>query len=363
MPSDGGVHVKARAAAALTLCATLALGACGKAPTMSMPEQQAVDALTHKLIPHCVGRYLLEMPPGMTTRGTTKIRGIMISTQAMAIDAFQAEIAKRGAELKAVKSVDADPFLYANTTSPDGQPGYFMHRGAVDADPARRTLEGYRWENGVRIQIQREAWDFTDPDQSANPLVGNVTVKNNVPQRRFEVLNMLDSFRGLPAGSVPTKPALCIPGGYLLGKSRPYEYVDVRFDLPSYPGVSFHILTHSSLHEAPSLLERDGFDAATGAPDGWRTLRKGVVRLPMELGEEWLIGRPAGTAGEQEHLFRLEIGATDGSPDTPYFALTMRNRGPASREDPSTPAAFTEAQALALWDAVSTTLRPRPNAF
>lgn len=343
--------------------ASLVLPACGKAPSLTREEQQAVDALTDNLIPHCVGRYLLEMPPGMTMSGSTKIRGIMIATQAMSLAAFQAEIERRGAELKATKSIDKDPFLYRNTTSPDGQPGYFMHRGAGDADPARRILEGYRWENGVRILIQREAWDFTEPDQSAKPLVGNVTVKNNVPQRRFEVLSMLDSFRGLPAGGIPTKPALCVPHGYLLGKSKPYEYVDVRFDVPAYPGVSFHILTHSSLHEAPSLLERDGTDAATGAPDSWRTLRKGVVRLPMELGEEWLIGRPTGTAGEQEHLFRLEIGATDGSPDTPYFALTMRNRGPVSREEPATPAGFTEAQALALWDAVSTTLRPRPNAF
>lgn len=348
--------MKAHAAAALTLCATLMLGACGRAPKMSPPEQQAVDALTHNLIPHCVGRYLLEMPPGMAMLGSTKIRGIMIGTEVMSLGAFQNEIEKRGAQLKAVKSVDAEPFLYKNTTSQDGQPGYFMHRGAVYADPARRVLEGYRWENGARIRIEREAWDFTEPDQSANPLVGNVTVKNNVPQRAVEVLNMLDSFRGLAAGRLPTKPALCVPHGYLLGKSKPYEYVDVRFDLPSHTGVSFHILTHSSLHEAPSLLQRDGIDAATGAPDGWRTLRKGVVKLPMELAEEWLIVRPTRAEGEQEHLFRLEIGATDGSPDTPYFALTMRNL-------PSTPAAFTEAQALALWDAVSKTLRPRPNAF
>lgn len=354
--------MKARAATVLTLCATLMLGACGKAPTMSSAEQQAVEVLTRQLIPHCVGRYLLEMPPGMTTRGSTKIRGITIATQAMSLDAFQAEIASRGAVLQATQSIDAHPFLHRNTTSQDGQPGYFMHRGAVDADPARRMLEGYRWENGARIRIQREAWDFTEPDQSSNPLVRNVTVKNNVPQRTFEVLSMLDGFRGLPTGGLPTKPALCIPTGYLLGKSKPYEYVDVRFDVPSYPGISFHILTHSSLHEAASLSPREGIDAETGSPDGWRTLRKGVVKLPMELGEEWLMVRPTRTAGEQEHVFRLEIGATDGSPDTPYFALTMRNRGPASHEEP-TPAAFTEAQALALWNAVSTTLRPRPNAF
>ncbi|MGO4417001.1 hypothetical protein AB4Z27_28965, partial [Cupriavidus sp. KB_39] len=123
---------------------TLALPACGKTPPLTPQEQQTVNALTTNLIPRCVGRHLIDLPAGVTVKGSATVEDARLETKIMSLDAFNKEISAREAELKAVKSMDAHPFLYLNLPAWDEHSRYFMHRGSERSHIANRILEGYR---------------------------------------------------------------------------------------------------------------------------------------------------------------------------------------------------------------------------
>ncbi|SFC62904.1 hypothetical protein SAMN05216321_105386 [Cupriavidus sp. OV038] len=344
------------------LCLTLA--GCDFPPKMTAQEQQAIQALTTQLVPQCVGRYLIDMPAQVELGGMVKMQGALVETVAMSLDQFQKEVAAREAELTKTRSIDAHPFLYVNAPAWDEHSRYFLHRGSIGNDPGHRILEGYRWENGVLIRIELQSWDFTKPDQTKDPLVRKMETKNDVPRAATQVFEMLTSFRGRPDGAIPTEPGLCVPGGILLGKSKDDEQVDVDFNLPAYPDVYFNVFTHSSLQEKTSLLWRGGpIAAAQRVLDDGKTLRRGTVDLPGGRGEEMVIAGPMIVTNVQGQAFRLESNATTGSPETPFVAVKLSNGGPTGLEEPLKKASLTEAQALALWDAVSRTLRPRPGAL
>jgi hypothetical protein len=62
----------------------------------------------------------------------------------------------------------------------------------------------------------------------------------------------------------------------------------------------------------------------------------------------------------------LEANSKIGSAQTPLVILSMDNGGLPPESDGNrslSQASLTEDEAVALWDAVSRTLRPRPNGF
>lgn len=348
----------------LTAGLCLMLAGCDFPPKMTAQEQQAIQALTMQLVPQCVGRYLIDMPAQVELGGMVKIQDALVETVAMSLDQFQKEIAAREAELTKTRSIDAHPFLYVNAPAWDEHSRYFLHRGSIGNDPGHRVLEGYRWENGVLIRIELQSSDYTKPDQTKDPLVRKMAVKNDVPRAATQVFEMLTSFRGRPDGAIPTEPGLCVPGGILLGKSKHDEQVDVDFHLPAYPDVYFNVFTHSTLQVKTSLLWRGGpIAAALRVLDDGRTIRRGTVELPGGRGEEMIVAGPMIVTNVQGQAFRLESNATTGNPEAPFVAVKLSNGGPTGLEEPLKKASLTEAQALALWDAVSRTLRPRPGAI
>ena len=70
------------------------------------------------------------------------------------------------------------------------------------------------------------------------------------------------------------------------------------------------------------------------------------------------------TRGVPGHHLALEANSRIGSAQTPLVILEM-DTGSENRvlRDPIDKAALTEGEAVAFWDVVSRTLRPRPNGF
>ena len=64
------------------------------------------------------------------------------------------------------------------------------------------------------------------------------------------------------------------------------------------------------------------------------------------------------------HYFKLEGNSKGGNPLRPNFELVMENGAEVSEGTPKpAKASLSDAEALALWDAVLKTLRLRPGAF
>jgi hypothetical protein len=343
---------------------TLALPACGKTPPLTLQEQKTVSALTTNLTPRCVGRHLVDLPADTTVTGSATVEDARIETKIMSLDAFNKEISAREAELKAVKSIDAHPFLYLNVPAWDEHSRYFMHRGSERSHIAIRKLEGYRWENGVRVKITLDASDFTSPDLADNPIVQRMEIKNSVPRKANHVFELLTNFRGRADDEIPTEPGLCLPRGFLRGKAREEERTKSRFLLASHEDVDFTIVTDSSLVERSSLLQRHRqIEAALSQIEGGRTVRKGKVALTGVDAEEWLLAGPRPTTEVDGHLFALEANALTADAQGPFIRLDMETANPLPDDRPLERASLTDAEALAVWDAISRTLRPRPNAF
>ncbi|MGO4763191.1 T6SS immunity protein Tli4 family protein [Cupriavidus sp. 2KB_3] len=342
----------------------LALPACGKTPPLTLQEQQTVNALTTNLTPRCVGRHLIDLPAGMTIEGSAIIEDARVKTKMMSLDAFNKEISAREAELKAVKSMDAHPFLYLNVPAWDEHSRYFMHRGSERSHIAIRKLEGYRWENGVRVKVTLDASDFTSPDLADNPIVQRMQIKNSVPRKANHVFELLTNFRGRAENEIPTEPGLCLPYGLIQGKAREGERVTAIFSLASHEDVDFTLVTDSGLTAVGSLLQRHRqIEDALSQIEGGRTVRKGKIALTGVDAEEWLLAGPRPTTEVHGHLFTLEGNALADDVLAPFVRLDMETANPLPDFRPLERASLTDAEALAVWDAISRTLRPRPNAF
>ncbi|MGO4763190.1 T6SS immunity protein Tli4 family protein [Cupriavidus sp. 2KB_3] len=342
----------------------LVLPACGKTPPLTPQEQQTVNALTSNLTPRCVGRHLIDLPADATVGGVVTLQDALIETEIMSIDAFNKEISERETELKAVKSIDAHPFLYLNVPAWDEHSRYFMHRGSERSHIANRILEGYRWENGVRVKVTLEASDFSSPDQADDPIVQRMDIKNDVPAKANHVFELLTNFRGRAENEIPTEPGFCLPDGLILGKAREEEYLNVTFVPASHLDVDFTIATDSSRIGTTSLLQRHHqIEEALKHVDGARTVRKGKVALRDVEAEEWLLVGPRPTTEVQGHMFALEANALAYDVLAPFVRLDMETANPLPDYRPLERASLTDGEALAVWDAISRTLRPRPNGF
>ncbi|WP_147394031.1 T6SS immunity protein Tli4 family protein [Paraburkholderia sp. BL23I1N1] len=247
--------------------------------------------LTANLKTRCVGRYLINMPGDAVESGHAKIQGVSIGAKAMTEEAYRKEVAQRETVLKATKSVDAYPFLYAAGQARGENTYSFIHRGTVYDDPSRRYFEGYKWDRGYRFLPKIKTYDYTHPDQTNDPIVKQFDVKNAVPEKTALVFSMLEKLRGRPEDEIPTEPGVCFAGGFLPTPEGSNESVDTQFRLHHMEDATFDIGMTPDLRETTTLLQRANsteLRAALKAADG-ELIRKGTVELPGLKSEEWLV--------------------------------------------------------------------------
>jgi hypothetical protein len=114
------------------------------------------------------------------------------------------------------------------------------------------------------------------------------------------------------------------------------------------------------LQRANSPEVREQLSAADGA-----VIRKGSVDLSGLEAQEWLIEgrRPGDGRGTS---FSLVVNETTSSPSSPFLSMDLTTGGQVQIQDQYVKldkASLTTGQAVALWDTVSRTLRPRPNGY
>jgi len=361
----------------LALGLTLALTACGRAAPLTEQEQRTVTELTSHMKTRCVGRYLIDLPADVQTSGRATLQGVQVSTEKMTQQEFLKEMQQRETELRAMKHLKGYLFFYgdseayvnksaAASTRKEGI-WYFIHMRAIYEAPSHRTIEVYKWDRGVRLKLEISASDFTRPDQSEDSIVKQLPPedRNDVGQILFNTLYLARHFQGRADDDIPTGPGVCFEGGFIAGAASDKERIDTDFWSASKPDIRFNITTDSSHGEAETLLQRgDQINEALKLRKG-STVRKGSVDLPdLSQPEEWLM---SGMTNSQiaGHHFALEANSRNSSAKTPLMILEMDNGVFPSNilEAERTKASLTEGEAVALWDAVSRTIRVRPGAM
>jgi predicted small lipoprotein YifL len=353
----------------------LFLSGCGrKGPTLNDQEKVVVSELTTNLKTRCVGRYLVDLPSTAVARGSTRLQDVQIETSPMPQDAYE-KVLKELVKARRVHNADAPtneyPYVYDSGDVPDVAGGYFFvttDSGSTIDSPGR-TVEAYKWDRGYRIKVSVAASDFIHSSIKDYPSVKQMTMEDqyDVPQKTRLVLDILKRVQGRADDSIPTEPGLCFVGGFLPGKAGPGEQIEDSFAIQGKPDVMFTFRMYTDGHDPvsesmPNRLSkvREYVESAGG-----RVIRSGSVRLGDMKADEMLLEGPFAPP-VKGHNFLLEANTTTGGPETPYLTFEMDN-GNNSFLFPDgervKQASLTENEAIAVWDVISRTVRPRPNGF
>jgi hypothetical protein len=363
--------MKLRRLALIVLAMTL-IAACSKhPPPLTEQEKSTVTEITANLKSRCVGRYLIDVPDDALSRGNLTIQGVTFETKRMSVDEFAREMNAHETSLKAKKNLHGYQVLYDYGQVPDTPYSrYFVTLNDLD-DTAdlTRAVEAYKWDAGYQIKLRIEASDWVHSTyklkvQNTPYAVPDLAI-NDVPEKTRLVLNFAASVRGRPDDEIPSEPGVCFKDGFLPRKAATGEEVSTLFALKDRPDVSFDLTTNTDLRELeknslPNRLPQIKIDIKDA---NGRIIRTGPVTLSGVKADELLVS--ATTAARiPGHLFLLEANTTVSGAMTPYLILEMNNGGFNSfTADSIEKASLTENEAIALWDIVSRTLRPRPNAF
>ncbi|SDR50530.1 T6SS immunity protein Tli4 family protein [Paraburkholderia tuberum] len=346
--------------------------ACSKHPLpLTEQEKTTVNELTSDLKPRCVGRYLIDVPDDALSIGTTRIQGVTVETKRMSADEFTRELTAYEASLKATKNTHGYRVLYDYGQVPNTpQSRYFVTLSDLeDTADLGRAIEAYKWDAGYRIKFRIEATDSIHSEFEVRMKGTPYEVKdwkvNDVPEKTRLVLSLAANVRGRPEHEIPTEPGVCFRDGFLPRKAATGEEVSVLFALKNQPDVSFDLQSNTDLRDPqkdtlPNRLPQIKIDMKDA---NGRIIRAAPVSIGDIKADE-LLASATTEARIPGHLFTLEANTTISGALTPYLVLDMKNGGfNAFTADDLKKASLTEGEAIALWDAVSRTLRPRPNGF
>ncbi|WP_321899017.1 T6SS immunity protein Tli4 family protein [Paraburkholderia heleia] len=357
---------------ALIALLMLPIVACSRHPSpLTEQEKNTVSEITANLKTRCVGRYLIDVPDGALSQGYLIIQGVTFETKRVSVDEFSREMNAHEASLKARKNMHGYRVLYDYGQVPNTPHSrYFVTLSDLD-DTAdlTRAIEAYKWDAGYQIKLRIEASDWIHSTyklkvQNTPYAVPDLAI-NDVPQKTRLVLNLAASVRGRPDDEIPGEPGVCFKDGFLPRKAATGENVGTLFALKDRPDVSFDLTSDTDLRglQKDALPNRLPQVQAVMKDSNGRIIRTGPVSLHGLAANELLVSGTT-TARIPGHMFSLEANTTVSGAMTPYLVLDMDNgdfNGFTGYDLKK--ASLTESEAIAVWDTVSRTLRPRPNAF
>jgi hypothetical protein len=365
---------------ALLASATLTLGVAGcqpSLPPLTPQEQATMQTLTHAMTPRCIGRYLIDLPASMVPSGWggLKAQGVNIEVAPLNESLFRWRYEQREAELRAAH-LDAHPDqpVLKEIIPLRGAIGGIFNRSENGGSNGSRTLELHAWRDGYAIKMWVNAADSRYPEYKDDLL--SAQIGTDVPQKQALLLDVFARIRGRADNEMPSDQGLCFHGGFLQGTATDEENLDMSYVFTDMPDVSLSIHNNSNIVSDDTLLDRSKSVEANVRDANGHTLRKGERKSHGGLAfEEWLL---AGNTDDhvKGHLFSLEVNSKIGSAQTPLLNIDFHNgqrigtpdkRPPGSLPLDSPPplakSSLSEGEAVALWNAITDTLRPRPNGF
>lgn len=356
------------------------LSACQpKTIPLTEQEKRHMTTLTETITTRCLGRYLVDLPKGfvlmLNPLHRIVIDGVEMEIEAMNESQFSAILQRRATELANAKQMVKPYYPMLHETYPisgnDGV-GSVFNRAESDAgrDRVGRMLELRAWKNGYAIAATVKASDSRFPEDANDK--GIQALGTDVPEKLARLLDIYKRTQGRADTDIPTVQGVCIPNGIVLGPATDKEHLDINYYLDGTPdvGIEFHSL--SDIGPDTELLDRGAAIERSLKKKHGYTLRKGHVRGQLDTAQEWLISyKPPAELAYQS--FTLEANSKAGSAMAPLIVFDFGAGSRIAEEPlsldavavrkPLAKATLSESEALALWDVMVPTLRPRPGAF
>ncbi len=371
---------------ALLLCGCFVFGLLGlsacdaknqESSKMTPQESQRVGALTANPVTRCVGRYLVDLPSAFVLNAEVfaTIDEVTIKVQRIDRDLFEHVLAHREASLRQqhMDGKPDKPVLRRIETSPTVQVGKVFNRAAGSGSAGiKRSLELHGWKGGYGVHLENIATDypgagFARPDDPPD----------NTAEKLRVLLDVYDRIRGRSNDEVPKEPGFCIAGGFVAGKPHEAEEAYIPFHLKDAPDVYFHVsVSPEKLKEDETLLQRSAKVEREMQQSGTKTIRKGEIVRGGQKFEEWLMKGPTpyrvpgtmfsvvtneATPGVQHPFVELELFNGFFIPQPKDLSEEEKDKRGLYKDLER--ATLSEAEAIAIWDKVSPTLRQRPGAM
>lgn len=308
---------------------------------MYYPLTKATAMNTSEWKTHCVGRFLLDLPPDASLGYRTDLRTQMLEREGMTIEDMRNEAKQFIATLKAQKHEKYPSRLVRRVDLPNG--GLVIYYFLTD-------YAEYAAIKAWLVPAQSYAvfsW------HSKDPLALDAIDTYHVPLLR----KLTGLLRERSQVDLSVTPGICVDcGGFIIGKTIGIsEAFNLGVSFANHPGVVFSLdgyIQRSST--STTLLERIGLvPGLLAALSGAHTLRKGQRNIGPILGEEYLLATTHG--GILRPNFMWDVPGQINSVDYPRLRAMLTFTDESVKTSPFT----SNKQALELWDTILQSIRLR----
>jgi Tle cognate immunity protein 4 C-terminal domain/Tle cognate immunity protein 4 N-terminal domain len=312
----------------------------------------AMTALTQSMQTVCFGRFLLDTPAKAEFAiGSTEIdlAKIVFEEPPSSNDfVFVEKVRRREGELRAMKHETRGSSLLEAIDVNGGRQRLFVYF------PDETTVRLFNAE--LYVRDQRQEWKILKE-----------TINEYLTQSQGLLALLASRLKAREMAAIPTEPGLCIRNGIVFGppsSSKDYgEDLTGGIRLDEY-GLSISLTCETSgpRERGQTLLDRvDKSYRMLGAEAaGIKTLRRSEnVVIDGRKGQEIV------TTFAQKGFDVIDAKAEvygNATPKAPTFKVQME-AGRAQNPAPGESKNLSNEEALALWDAILKSIRPRPGAF
>jgi hypothetical protein len=356
-----------RAILALTLI--ILMGCAPKTPNLTEHEKKTMQDLTQEMTTRCVGRYLIDLPKAMklNNQHNSKIEEVKVEVKLAFESDFENELEQRRKELSVQTLYGKTDLMLKEIIPLTSDGGLIFDRARSPSSNVLRTLELHGWKDGYAIHMEIDARDMSFSTESRS---STDTRQTTTPAKLQQLLSLFSRTQGRADSEIPNRQGTCIPNGFISGPAGVREDIGLVYELMEDVWLGFE--SDSGITGQNTLLDR-GKDIEWGLSENeGKTVRKGSRKSTENFKfDEWLSSLRTNDH-VMGHLFLLEANSKAGSAKTPLLNIDLHNGLRAPRparpyDSPEPPAiakaSLSEAEAVALWDAITQTLRPRPGAF
>lgn len=339
------MHKQIRVALAIIAALLIDVNAASASKSKEPKEQAMKTTENSQWTTHCVGRFLIDLPPDAEYVGGQFEYGFAkIERRAMDHGEFVKEVDSFEKRLREAKHKSGTSLLLKRDALDENSRvlGYWDRE---DQDVAV-DLSGYRWINGQRYLARSGA----DPDR--------------LDGAAMRLRTILTSLQPMQTNAPATK-GFCIAYAMIAddGSSK-NENLNMRFRLKNHPDIVVDLATNRNAGKPPeSLLSRkpgvfSGLGLLGATLGGIRNIREGERKISDHPGQEWLLKAP-NDQGQQAHLFTWEAPGLHRDPLHPQIRIDLQSGNSDGGLDPI-PISMTDQQMLELWEKILKSLRLRP---
>lgn len=345
---------------AFAICIFILLVGCdqpaetGRSGMQKQPGSEHPISSPDQLRPVCFGRFLVDVPFNVIqTFGPAAAAGTEISISKWPVSEADSEVGRLAATLKnTAHETEKGGLLRALSKDEATGATVIVSRGS----PA--DIWGY--DIRMFVPIKQRVYEF-----HGGVDVGEGSFEPKV-SKFFEIARRL---RAREDFEIPQDAGFCFESAFLADKGpADQEILTIGMRFPKHPDLRFSIETNRDgtigdelLLQRMSKMEHPSSDMPSQLSDLVKTvhvLRKGKRKVGEWQGQEWL----ATMSAFHSHQFVFEGVGEKGNSLKPNITLELFT-GVKGNDRWSTSPTLTDQEAVALFDSILMSVRPRPNAM